>query len=238
MPSNLLLLPLLGGYCFVHLCHYFRFRAQRSDGYRLLLEAAIAGVILSGLARLGVLALRFLPCISVVRPFWNTFSPFPFSGTAVGSLLLGITLAPITNWIWNEEWAKNKLLRCHGNALFKLLHEAASGRKPIAVTMNNRKWYMGYVQDSPNLDPQERFFSLIPILSGYRDKDSLEVKVTVSYAEAYNGGLDINSFAVTIPLDSVTGANYFDKDIWEKYFFHPQRRARKRKADPKPPASQ
>lgn len=28
------------------------------------------------------------------------------------------------------------------------------------------KLYMGYVRDSPNLDPREQYFALIPILSG------------------------------------------------------------------------
>jgi hypothetical protein len=44
MPYNLLLLlPLIGGFLFVHLTHYFRFAAQRMDGYRLLFQSAIAG---------------------------------------------------------------------------------------------------------------------------------------------------------------------------------------------------
>ena len=38
MPNNLLLVPLLAGFWFLHRCHYFRFRAQTLDGYRLLIE--------------------------------------------------------------------------------------------------------------------------------------------------------------------------------------------------------
>jgi hypothetical protein len=52
MPYNLLLLPLLGGFLFIHLTHFFRFGAQRLDGYRLLFQSAIAGICLSALARL------------------------------------------------------------------------------------------------------------------------------------------------------------------------------------------
>jgi len=47
MPTNLLLLPLVGGYCLTHFCYYFRFRSQRLDGYRLLLESALAGILLA-----------------------------------------------------------------------------------------------------------------------------------------------------------------------------------------------
>jgi hypothetical protein len=52
MPYNLLLLPLIGGFLFVHLTHFFRFGAQRLDGYRLLFQSAIAGICLSAAARL------------------------------------------------------------------------------------------------------------------------------------------------------------------------------------------
>src|SRR3954453_8329114 len=46
LPTNLLLLPLLGGFWFVHFCYLFKFRAQRLDGYRLLLESAFLGLLL------------------------------------------------------------------------------------------------------------------------------------------------------------------------------------------------
>ena len=52
MPTNLLILPLLGGFLLVHIWHLSRFRSQRLEGYRLLMETAIAGVILVTFARL------------------------------------------------------------------------------------------------------------------------------------------------------------------------------------------
>ena len=59
--GGLLLLPLLGGFLFFHLTHFFRFAAQRLDGYRLLFQSAIAGTFLSILARLIVLAIAASP---------------------------------------------------------------------------------------------------------------------------------------------------------------------------------
>ena len=38
---NLLILPLLGGFLFLELCHVYRFRFQRLEGYRLLMWSAI-----------------------------------------------------------------------------------------------------------------------------------------------------------------------------------------------------
>lgn len=45
MPFNLLLLPLLGGYFFIHLTYRFRFRAYGLDNYRLVFESAAVGLV-------------------------------------------------------------------------------------------------------------------------------------------------------------------------------------------------
>lgn len=160
---------------------------------------------------------------------WDSFSPFLYSATATGALLLGLTIPFAVNLFCNESWAKNKILKRHGNALLTLLHNAAQLRKPIAVTLETRKWYMGFVRDSPNLDPQEQYFALIPILSGYRDPASLVVTQTVFYEMAYKEGEDRNDFAITIPLNSVKSAHFFKQDVYER-FFAANRRPRRRAA--------
>lgn len=217
MPANLLLLPLLGGYWFVHFCHYFRFRAQRQDGYRLLLESAFAGVLLIGFARVIVLFLISLPQLLEFRNGWAQFVPLPYSGNAVGAFLLGMVAPFVVNLVVTEVDAKDLVLSGHGNALFRLLHESVKNNRPIAVSLDTRKWYAGYVTQSPNLDPQEQYFSLIPILSGYRDMNTLTVKDTVLYTPAYEEN-DKNRFSITIPLAAVKGANLFDQAVYEKFF--------------------
>lgn len=240
MPYNLLLLPLLGGYCFVHFCYYFRFRSQRLDGYRLLIESAIAGLALVLVSRGLVCVLRGTYLSAFLKSHWDSFSPFPYSATASGAVLLGLALPFFVNLFCNESCAKNKILRRHGNALLTFLHNAARLRKPIAVTLESRKWYMGYVRDSPNLDPQEQYFALIPILSGYRDSQSLVVKQTVFYEMAYRHGEDRNDFAITIPLNSVKSAHFFKQDVYERFFATKRRSPRraettkKEKTDPSP----
>ena len=97
MPYNLLLLPLIGGFLFVHLAHYFRFAAQRADGYRLLFQAAIAGVGLSIAGRITELFIAFTPLGMWAEQYWNLFSPFPYSATSAISLLLGPAFALLLN---------------------------------------------------------------------------------------------------------------------------------------------
>lgn len=219
MPYNLLLLPLLGGFLFIHLAHYFRFGAQRLDGYRLLLQSAIAGTCLVGIARIIVELLSLFTAGLLELGLWYKFFPFPYSAESSLSLALGPALAGLVNLFISTEDAKDKEISRHGNALTRLLHRAAEENLLISVTLDNRKWYVGWVTSSPNLDPQELYFRLLPFTSGYRDKDTLETYRTVYYQNILEDeSLDPDRFFITLPLKSVMAANLFDPDVYNQYF--------------------
>lgn len=219
MPYNLLLLPLIGGFLFVHLTHYFRFGAQRLDGYRLLFQAAIAGIALATAGRLLDLVADWLPVEPALQKMWDLFSPFPYSATSAISLLLGPACALLVNLFVGPEKAKDLEIRAHGNSLVKLLHRAAKEKRLISVTLDSRKWYVGWVAESPNLDPLEQYFRMLPFISGYRDKDALETRRTVYYdAVLKDPTIDPTEFVITLPLKDVKIAGFFNDQIYDEYF--------------------
>jgi hypothetical protein len=222
MPYNLLLLPLIGGFLFVHLTHYFRFAAQRMDGYRLLFQSAIAGVALSVAGRSADLAIDLTPFGPPLQKLWYLFSPFPYSATSAISLLLGPALALGVNLFVSKEKAKDWEIRRHGNSLVKLLHLAEKQQRLISLTLDSRKWYVGWVAESPNLDPQEQYFRLLPFISGYRDKDALETRRTVYYeAVLKDSAFDPSEFVITLPLKDVKIAGLFNDEVYDEYFAGP-----------------
>ena len=220
MPYNLLLLPLIGGFLFVHLTHYFRFGAQRLDGYRLLFQAAIAGIALATAGRLLDLVRRLAARRAQhFRKMWDLFSPFPYSATSAISLLLGPVCALLVNLFVGPEKAKDLEIRAHGNSLVKLLHRAAKEKRLISVTLDSRKWYVGWVAESPNLDPLEQYFRMLPFISGYRDKDTLETRRTVYYdAVLKDPTIDPIEFVITLPLKDVKIAGFFNDQVYDEYF--------------------
>jgi hypothetical protein len=219
MPYNLLLLPLVGGFLFVHLTHYFRFAAQKADGYRLLFQAAIAGVGLSIFGRIAELLLALTPLGKWFVYYWHMFSPFPYSATSALSLLMGPVLALLVNLFISKEKAKAKEIRAQGNFLLRLLDESASQKRLISITLDSRKWYVGWVVEAPNLDPRDQFFRLLPFISGYRDKDALEARRTVYYeAVLRDPSLDRTEFVITLPLKDVKIAGFFNDEIYDEYF--------------------
>ncbi len=221
MPYNLLLLPLLGGFLFFHIAHYFRFGAQRLDGYRLLFQTAIAGTCLAAIARLINIVFEFIFGINVVDRAWAFFAPLnvTFSGTTALSLLLG----PIAAFVWNlfidKEQAKEIEIRKHGNAFVQLLLRAQKEKQLVSITLESRKWYVGWITESPNLDPQELYFRLLPYRSGYRDQDTLKTIYTTFYDAALNEGtFQKQDLILTLPLKDVKTANLFDEDLYNDYF--------------------
>jgi hypothetical protein len=102
MPYNLLLLPLIGGFLFVHLTHFFRFGAQRLDGYRLLFQSAIAGICLSAAARLIDLLIDLTPLGVPAHRLWIWFSAVQlFRGQRSGSTV-GAGFRPVGESVYKQ----------------------------------------------------------------------------------------------------------------------------------------
>src|SRR3954447_8273128 len=99
MPSNLLLLlPLLGGYWFIHIFNYTRIRSQALDGYRLVFESVAAGIGFSSLAYLIVLGIDWLsPGASTL---WHRVAPrIPHLASALGGVALSVVSAYTLNGV-------------------------------------------------------------------------------------------------------------------------------------------
>ena len=178
---------------------------------------------------------KLTPFGHLLKQICWSLAPIPYATTATIALIIGLGLPLITNLVVSEKWAKNKVLQRNKNLFVNLLHNAALSGHPIQVTLDSRKWYMGIVNESPNLDPQEQYFRIIPILSGYRDPETLQIVQGVFYEPAYTTR-DKNDFAVTIPVASVKLASLFDRQAYADYFA-PKGRKRKTKNAPAQNAS-
>jgi hypothetical protein len=219
MPYNLLLLPLLGGFLFSFTAHLFRYGAQRLEGYKLLFQSAIAGVVLSFVARLFVLAIAHIGTGAWLEARWFVFSPFPFSATSALSMVLGPIAALILNVFIDRERASGIEVLRNGNPLIRLLYRAAKERFLVSITMDNRKWYVGWILESPSLLPAERYFRLLPYMSGYRDQATLETFRTVFYEDVLNSPeIDKDELVLTLPIDSVKIAGRFNENVYDEYF--------------------
>jgi hypothetical protein len=222
MPTNLLLLPLLGGYWFLHTLYYTRFRSQRLDGYRLLMESAFAGLLLTLAARVVVLFAQRWP---LIQSEWSDLAPgIPFLGTTAARLLLGIAAPYVLNvfldktGIMSRLDAQTRAIERYGNHLLRLFHSASLQEKTVSVALDNGKVYIGLVAAAPNLEPHDTFLAITPFYSGYRDRATLRLVLTVDYLNVYDQhGLYAEDFRVVVPVASIRMASFFDQAAYPAF---------------------
>ena len=89
----------------------------------------------------------------------------------------------------------------------------------IELSPKSRKSYIGLILGSEITRHGEPDIALIPLVSGYRDKDTLELEFTTNYAPAIKksledvSGLQHEDFQIVISRNEVVSARIFHPDV-------------------------
>ena len=215
------LIPTLGGYWFLTHLNFTRYGALRDSGYHVFFRAAIAGGFLAALARLVVLFLNY--SFPQAGEIWELYAPFPHSGTAVLSVLLGFVLPFIGNRFYSQEKAARRIARESGNLVELLISKSIRQQKLIEISLRSGKSYIGFARESGITSQGESDIALIPMASGYRDKDTQELKITTDYARVIQESLKeppetsnlvYTDFQVVIPMSEIISARIFNFRVY------------------------
>ncbi len=114
--------------------------------------------------------------------------------------------------------ALNWATRRQNNAVLRLLSEAAQFGSMVSVSLTTRKFYIGYVSSMPSLDPQETYFKLFPVRSGYRDSSTLTFQMTTDYNPVQESVESETPVFVILPLKDIVAVNTFDPQQYDKHF--------------------
>lgn len=234
MPWNVLLFPLIGGYLFVNRANLFRYRSRRCEGERLLLECAFYGTLSLILARLLVVGSHSWEIdgwnVGVHAHAWlHHFVPdgdAPYLGTGLSALVVAFVGSLVVNlvfWMIGEEKLKRLVLNWYSDdGLMLRFHDSMYEGYPLSITLTNRKVYIGWMLEPPSESPHDRFFTLMLLLSGYREEETLRLVQTVNYADrtrlADDGTEESLVFTIMLKIDDVVSVNPFDQEIYEEQF--------------------
>lgn len=89
----------------------------------------------------------------------------------------------------------------------------------MQVTLENRKCYVGLVSriQEPNEETTgHKHITLIPIISGYRHKDTLSIIFTNQYPKNPTHNKINYNDAIIIPIESISSVSGFDIDIYNQ----------------------
>lgn len=216
MGLGLFLVPVLGGYLFLTRLHYTRYGILRKSGYHLFFQSAIAGGVLALIARAMVVFLSdYFP---QADPLWKRYVPIDFSGTVALSVLLGLVLPYLVNCFYGKERAERRAASESGALVELVISESLDRQKPVELSLKNGKSYIGFALDRKITSFGQSDIALIPMKSGYRDKDNHKLILTTDYIPTIRRCLDDKSeipdlryedFRIVIPVSEVQTARNF-----------------------------
>ena len=216
------LIPALGGYWFLKNYNGTRYGILRESGYHVFFRAAFVGGLLAAVARLIDLFLNWsVPC-SI--EFIESYAPFPYSSTAILSVLLAVSLPYVLNRRYSKNKAAHQIARDSGDLVELLIAESIQQRKLVELSLRSGKSYIGLARESGIMSHGESDIALVPIISGYRHKDTQELKITFNYApmirkslnnQSTASKLQFDDFQIIIPMAEIISARIFDLDVYE-----------------------
>ena len=236
--SALLLLALAGGFLFAYFWKLTRFPALRLEGQQLIFVAVGIAVPLLILARLFLLAAPLIfseYIIDGVTGAWRTLVDPLGTPSALPTFFTAFVLGPILGLLFEvltpKRWASNYVMDRYGSDLERFLYFSVRGRLFVSVTLDNRKVYIGWTGLAPFSGPSDKDgakdFTLLPVLSGYRNEETLKLEITTDYTSAYqqiersDSQVSIDDFEIVIPVSRVVTANPFSLDVDQKTFAMP-----------------
>ncbi len=227
MGLGLLLVPALGGYLFLSLCNITRYRAEHLSGYRIVLEAACAGVGLFLIARLMAFATTSaVPDFGhLVGCLWRKILPIEHSGTMALSVAAGWLAAGLLNQIprWNRKDMRRRAAEEHGDVISLTVDDAIEQDKLVEISLKEGKSYIGRPYKGIFGIRDRGDVAILPVMSGYRDKNTGNLEITVYYVPIIkslakqSSSVDPADFRVAIPVREVVSARIFSPAVFREF---------------------
>lgn len=223
MPFNLLLFPILGGYYVVVRSEFYRYEQQRVDRQKLIFNSFFAGIVLLCLSWI------FTGLVSHVLPndvqWMRDHYPLKqkYFGTAFCSFLLGVFATEITNRFLDEDRRISRAIDHIGNEFERLCESCYRNTELVQITLKNDKVYIGWMKALP-IPSHSSFVSILPVYSGYRDKDRKTLDLTTQYLDVYASYVQEGTFldirditTLVIKIDEVVTATKFDDEMYQRF---------------------
>ena len=226
MSLGFLVAPALVGFLFLAVTYETRFALMRLSGYQVIFISALTGLVFLVLSRISVLLLD--GTCAPVTAAWKAFAPFDHSGALGLGIGLALAGALLSNRVTDRASAAKREARRNGNRIAWLLFDSLARNRMVEVTLKSNKSYVGYVRDSGvtthRTDPN---ITLIPMISGYRDPETRELRLTTSYGERIAEFLSkgnrqkslwkFEDFQVALPFSEIVSARLFDPEVYSLF---------------------
>lgn len=230
---NQLILPLIGGYLFLSFTYYFKFYHSKLERQRLIFNSAVIGVFSLMISFIivwlwkNLLAENF-EILKTLSHFLYNLNPgiSDIKGIDVIGLsfFIPIIFVFVINKIIKTDKSFEKIIDKWGDALDFVIYNSFKQEKIedklLLLTFKNGKVYIAFI-NKMTLPIEDSYINFIPVLSGYRDKDSHIVEYTTDYSKIIFDEIDDNleelkdKLGITVRRDELLFITQFDFTILE-----------------------
>ncbi|MGA9606513.1 MAG: hypothetical protein WBR21_05775 [Rouxiella badensis] len=248
MWTAIVLVVLVCGYLYSNRHLPSKFKQQKAVGWNAYFDVAVHGglFLVSGIALTCILWL----CLWLIMCVWNLpwffgwsahhfifayevlelriFGLKLFNATVLGlTVLISVGAAKNAEKNFRDPILRNAILRQIANcsATESVIFEAIEKGLLLLITLKSRKVYVGMVDEARfnNLDTDT--IVIIPLMSGYRHKDTLTFIVDHNYAEYYekesitltSEPLSVYQFRHVLPFEQIESLSLFNVSTYEKF---------------------
>lgn len=206
------------GYFFITNCYHTKFALLRENGQRLYLTSILWGFYFLFLFLFLVMVTETLTDLLTI-PVIFTYRPNNLGYYAIPSV---IALAVISAYAYNK-WPLNKQ-RAYEKAMKKddfesILYIAQLNMQPVAISLESRKVYVGYVHDA--LEPgEDSYLTIIPAFGGYRQSEKPDFILEYVYDIVLRDletmpGEDVFQYAMTFPRNKIWSIHLFHEEQYD-----------------------
>lgn len=248
MWAALIVIVLICGYHYTK-CHLpSRYKQNKAVGWNAYFDVALKGseFLFSGiLISTSITAVIYLTMFFINIPayLFDFYLPFTFAYdfsklrvfglSSFSALSIAFTIivsvgkaSEVTKHHKNPE-KRTEMFReiAKHSAVESVLLESIESGLLLLVTLKSRKVYVGMI-DEARLDQLDTStLVLIPLMSGYRDKDTLTFNVEHNYVDYYiNNGIDLTSeplsvyqFRHVLPFEQIESFSLFNANTYESF---------------------
>ena len=201
----------------------FRYRQQRGETQKFILNSILVGIVLLGISWIITSIIKnAFPCfVDRIIDYYPIKANY--FGTAICSFLLGIFLTEFSNVVVTRAGQIPVAIKSIGNEFERLCEFCYSSGELVQFTLRNNKCYVGWVQSLP-IPSHDNYIRIFPVYSGYRKDDTKELVFTTQYLDIYaefvqRGEVtDIEELTtLVIRIDEIITANLFNPEMYQRF---------------------
>lgn len=241
MSAVLILLVLVSGFIFTSLHVPARFKQKRITGWDSYFYVVAWGSLWGFVSAILCVLIDYFDCVAKTLEFFDLqlkdmsklaikFDDLRLISWAFTSVMLSLSCGLISKfyyWSLPDRKLKHIAKIAKNDHLDSFILESSVTQLPILVTLDSRKCYVGICFGEAGFDDGgSEHLSILPLLSGYRDKDTLSLQIQTNYHihfednNIYDGqhdSLTLNHFRVIIPKSEIDAFSFFDVDTFKDF---------------------